>query len=112
MNRAVLNKQVNREMIDELKNNTHALLSFLQNHNDGTIVHVLERLGRLENGYSREPLLTLLNNQNENIRVLSVKNLAKMSDVSLLPVFVKYANDDESTEVRRESISAIGILRN
>src|SRR3989344_4282571 len=112
MNRAVLNKQVNREMIDELKNNTHALLSFLQNHNDGTIVHVLERLGRLENGYSREPLLTLLNNQNENIRVLSVKNLAKMSDVSLLPVFVKYANDDESTEVRRESISAIGRLRN
>jgi len=99
-------------MIDELKNNTQALLSFLQNQNDGTIVYVLEKLGRLENGYSREPLLNLLNNQNENIRALSVKNLAKMSDVSLLPVFVKYASKDESTEVRREAVSAIGRLRN
>ena len=112
MNRSLLGKQVNREMIDELKNNTQALLSFLQNQNDGTIVYVLEKLGRLENGYSREPLLNLLNNQNENIRALSVKNLAKMSDVSLLPVFVKYASKDESTEVRREAVSAIGRLRN
>jgi len=112
MNRSLLGKQVNREMIDELKNNTQALLSFLQNQNDGTIVYVLEKLGRLENGYSREPLLNLLNNQNENIRALSVKNLAKMSDVSLLPVFIKYASKDESTEVRREAVSAIGRLRN
>ena len=112
MNRSLLGKQVNREMIDELKNNTQALLSFLQNQNDGTIVYVLEKLGRLENGYSREPLLNLLNNQNENIRALSVKNLAKMSDISLLPVFVKYASKDESTEVRREAVSAIGRLRN
>jgi DNA modification methylase len=112
MNRAILSKQVNKEMIDELKNDTRALLSFLQNQNDGTIVYVLEKLGRLENGYSREPLLNLLNNQNENIRALSVKNLAKMSDVSLLPVFIKHASNDESTEVRREAVSAIGRLRN
>jgi len=112
MNRSLLNKQVNREMIDELKNDTQALLSFLQNQNNGTIVYVLEKLGRLKNGYSREPLLSLLNNQNENIRALSVKNLAKMSDVSLLPVFIKYASKDESTEVRREAVSAMGRLRN
>lgn len=112
MNRATLSKQVNKEMIDELKNNTQALLSFLQNQNDGTIVYVLEKLGHLENGYSKEPLLNLLNNQNENIRALAVKNLAKMSDISLLPVFVKYASKDESTEVRREAVSAVGRLRN
>lgn len=112
MNRSLLSKQVNKEMIDELKNDTQSLLSFLQNQNDGIIVYVLEKLGRLENGYSREPLLNLLNNQNENIRALSLKNLAKMSDISLLPVFVKYASNDESTEVRRESVSAIGRLRN
>jgi len=112
MNRLLLSKQVNKEMIDELKNDTQSLLSFLQNQNDGTIVCVLEKLGRLENGYSREPLLNLLNNQNENIRALSVKNLAKMSDISLLPVFVKYASQDQSTEVRREAVSAVGRLRN
>lgn len=108
----ILNRQINRDIIDKLKNNTQALSSFLQNQNDGTIVYVLEKLGRLENGYSRQPLLNLLNNTNENIRTLSIKNLAKMSDVSLLPIFIKYASADESTEVRREAVSAIGRLRN
>ncbi len=112
MNRSLLGKQVNKEVIDELKNNTQALLSFLQNQNDGTIVYALEKLGRLENGYSKEPLLSLLNNQNENIRTLSIKNLAKIGDVSLLPTFVKHAHSDQSTEVRRESVSAVGRLRN
>jgi DNA modification methylase len=112
MNRAILSKQVNKELIYELKNDTEVLLSFLQNQNDGTIVYVLEKLGRLENNYSREPLLNLLNNSNENIRSLAIKNLAKMSDVSLLLTFIKYASSDESTEVRRESVSAIGRLRN
>ncbi len=109
---AILNRQINRDMIDELKNNTQALLSFLQDQNDGTIVYVLEKLGRLENGYSRQPLLNLLSNINENIRTLSIKNLAKMSDISLLPVFIKYASTDKSTDVRREAVSAIGRLRN
>ncbi|OGZ74125.1 MAG: restriction endonuclease subunit M [Candidatus Staskawiczbacteria bacterium RIFCSPLOWO2_01_FULL_37_25b] len=112
MNRSLLGKQINRELIDGLKNDTKSLVSFLNNQNDGTIVYVLEKLGRLENGYSREPLLNLLNNKNENIRVLSIKNLAKMSDVSLLPIFIKHASSDESTEVRRESVSALGRLRN
>jgi len=112
MNRSLLSKQINKELIDELKNNTQVLLSFLQNQNDGTIVYALEKLGKLENGYSKEPLLSLLNNQNENIRTLSIKNLAKIGDVSLLPTFVKYARLDESTEVRRESVSAVGRLRN
>ena len=112
MNKATLTKQINRETIDGLKNNTQALLSFLQNQNNGTIVYALEKLGRLENGYSKGPLLSLLNNQNENIRALAIKNLAKIGDISLLPTFIKYARSDESTEVRRESISAVGRLRN
>ncbi len=112
MNRSAIGKQINREMIDGLKNDTKSLLSFLNDQNDGTIVYVLGKLGRLENGYSREPLLSLLGNKNENIRALSIKNLAKMSDLSLLPIFMKYASNDESTEVRREAVSAIGRLRN
>lgn len=112
MNKAMLSRQLNRETIDELKNDTQALLSFLQNQNNGTIVYTLGKLGRLENGFSKEPLVSLLNNQNENIRVLAIKNLAKIGDISLLSTFIKYACSDESTEVRRESVSAIGRLRN
>ena len=58
MNRSLLSKQINREQIDSLKNDTNALLSFLQDQNDGTLVYVLEKLGRLENGYSKQPLLS------------------------------------------------------
>lgn len=112
MNRSLLSKQINREQIYSLKNDTKALLSFLQDQNDGTIVYVLEKLGRLENGYSKQPLLNLLNNNNETIRSLAIKNLAKIGDVSLLDTFVNFAKQDESTEVRRESVSAIGRLRN
>lgn len=112
MNRPTLSKQINREQIDIIKNDTEALLSFLEDQNDGTIVYVLEKLGRLENGYSKQPLLNLLNNKNETIRSLAIKNLAKIGDVSLLDTFVNFAKKDESTEVRRESVSAIGRLRN
>ena len=67
MNRNVMDIQINRENIDELKNDTRALGSFLQKQNDGMIVRVLEKMGRLENGHSRKPLLDLLGNANENI---------------------------------------------
>jgi HEAT repeat protein len=112
MNRAMLSKKVTKDLIDELKNDTKAFASFLQNQNNGAIIYILERLGRLENGYSREPLLNLLNNSNEKIRSLAIKNLAKIGDASLLPTFIKYASSDESSAVRREAVSAIGRMRN
>lgn len=112
MHRTILSVQADEGLIDDLKSNTQDLSSFLQNQNDGTIVYVLEKMGRLENGYSKKPLLDLLNSKNENIRSLALKNLAKIGDISLLSVFVKHANLDQSTDVRRESVSAIGRLRN
>lgn len=112
MNRAILSQKINGELIDRLKDDPSAFLYFLQNQNDGTIIYILEKLGRLENGYSKEPLQNLLNHSNENIRALSIKNLAKIKDINLLPTFIKYASTDESTIVRREAVSAIGRLRN
>jgi len=112
MNRAILSQKINRELIDRLKNDPKAFSTFIQNQKDGIIIYVLEKLGRLENGYSKEPLLNLLNHVNENVRALSIKNLAKLEDINLLSTFIKYANADESTSVRREAVSAIGRLRN
>jgi len=112
MNRAILSQQINGAVIERLKNDPSMFSSFLQNQNDRTIIFVLEKLGRLENGYSKEPLLNLLHHSNENVRALTIKNLAKLEEVSLLPIFVKFASNDESTSVRREAVSAIGRLRN
>ncbi len=111
MNRTIFSKQINSELLEELKNNPKTFTDFLQNQNNGVIVYTLEKLGRLVNGHSREPLLYLLNNTDENIRSLAIKNLAKISDLSLLLIFSKYASSDKSTIVRRESVSAIGRLR-
>ncbi len=61
MNRAILSQQINGEIIERLKNNPQDFSSFLQKQNDGTIIYVLEKLGRLENRYSKQPLLNLLN---------------------------------------------------
>lgn len=111
MNRSRLSRQINREQIDSLKNDTQSFLSFLHGQKDGTIVYVLEKLGKLENGNSKQPLLNLLDNNNDTIRLLAIKNLAKIKDPSLLDDFARLARQDKSTKVRRESISAIGRLR-
>ena len=72
MNKAMLSKQINGELIDQLKDDSRALLSFLQNQSDRTVIYALEKLGRLKNGNSREPLLSLLNSPNEIVRVLAI----------------------------------------
>ena len=112
MNRALLIDQINEDFLERLKNDPDYFTSIAHNTNDSSILFILERLGRLENKKCKEPLLSLLNNSNDNIRALSLKNLAKLSDVSLLSVFYSFATEDESTAVRREAVSAIGRLRN
>lgn len=107
-----LDKQVDKGFIASLKNDSGSLQKFLQNANDSTIIYMLEKLGRLENEASKSALLSLLQRQNETIRSLAMKNLAKLCDVSLLETFLDHAKNDTSTEVRRESVSAIGRLRN
>ena len=111
MNKSVLQTKFDSRGIENIKNDAGVMSSFLQTSNDGAIVYVLGKLGRFENNDNKKPLLDLLKNTNESIRSLAIKNLAKMGDISLLDTFYKFAQQDESTEVRRESVSAIGRLR-
>lgn len=103
---------MDKGQIDSLKNSAKSFSKFLQTQNDSAVVFVLEKLGKLGNDHSKQPLLSLLSNGNKKIRRLAIKNLAKIGDISLLDVFFNFAIQDKNTEVRREAVSAIGRLRN
>ena len=111
MSRASINKKIDIFTIDELKNNSHEFFAFIKNQNNGVISYVLKKLGKLENNNLQEPLIKLYNKSDEKIRSLSIKNLAKIRDSTLTNFFVKCANTDKSTEVKREAVSAIGRMR-
>ena len=112
MSKSIVNKAISINFIKELKNDSDTFSSFLQGQNNSTIIYVLGKMGRMENSSSKTPLLGLLENPDNNIRVLAIKNLAKIGDAGLLPVFEQYARNDSSTSVRREAVSAIGRMRN
>lgn len=101
-----------KDQIDYLKKDENAFLYFTQNQNDGVIVHVLGKLGKLSDDCIRKPLLELLQSSNPAIRTLAIKNLAKLSDTSLIDTFIDQGKNDQSAEVRKESVSAIGRLKN
>ena len=111
LQQSINTKRITRQQIDSLKDDPKAFSSFLQGQNESNIIYTLEKLGRLENRYSKRPLLSLLKSSNKTIRSLVAKNLAKIRDISLLDTFVHFAKQDTSTEVRREFVSAIGRLR-
>lgn len=112
MNKSLLSQQITKETINEFKNNVKLFSAFLQDQNDSSIIYVLEKLGKLKNRYHKTPLLNLLSHTNPIIRSLAIKNLAKIDDLSLLDIFFHCAKQDQSTDVRREAVSAIGRLRN
>ena len=103
---------IRKQHIDALKNDSGALLSFFQSRADGEIAYALRKFGRLENDHAKRPLLHLLNtSKSAKVRTLAIANLAKLGDVGLLDTFARLAEQDDNTEVRRESVSAIGRLR-
>ena len=72
----------------------------------------LEKLGRLPDDFADEAtLLSMLDHPSKKVQALAVKNLAKLSKVSLIDTFVGLIHSDKSTEVKREAAAAIGRLR-
>lgn len=107
MNKVLIDKQ----FIENIKYDTKKFWSFIQEQNEGSVVYLLNKIGRLDNNFNKNPLVFLLKNPNENVRMLAIKNLAKFEDISFLSTFFAIAKEDTSTIVRREAVSAIGRLR-
>lgn len=87
------------------------IFSVCPNSNVRGIIKNLDRLGRLDSNFDAKSLLDLLKHENEKVRSLAVKNLAKIGNPELLNIFVDLVEKEESSAVRREAISAIGRLR-
>ena len=94
------------------KNSPEKIYELTLKNNYGALIKLLNRLGRIPADFDKKPLLNLLKHNNERIRCLAVKNLAKLGDSSLVNVFINIVEKDNGSSVRREAVSAIGRLRN
>jgi len=94
------------------KNSPEKIYELTLKNNYGALIRLLNRLGRIPADFDKKPLVNLLKHDNETIRGLAVKNLAKLEDSSLVNMFINIVEKDSSSSVRREAISAIGRLRN
>ena len=85
--------------------NENSLSNLISNSKNGDLVKILNKLGRLSDDFDHKPLIGLLGHDSDKVRTLAVKNLAKLSNSSLLNVYVDLIQNDESSTVRREAAS-------
>ena len=71
----------------------------------------LEHLGKLPQDFDGNSLFPLLWYPNENVRLLAVKTLGKLTSLKYLTMLSLIAYQDKSTMVRREAVSSIGRMR-
>ena len=103
-----------KKYINDLKvNNPLELSRILQVSQDpNNLKFVLSNLGSLPNNFNEKSLLPLIKHSDSDIRLLTVKNLGKLSKKKYLDLFTEVAKNDSNSMVRREAVSAIGRLRN
>lgn len=105
---------MSKEEIFDLKNSGNGFLKELvikNINNKAFIINILKNLGKLPDNFDGEWLLQLLGNKNRNIRLLSVKNIGKLTNEKYLTILNNVAKNDEDTNVKREAISSIGRMR-
>lgn len=99
-------------MKESMNTESNEIYKLFSENNNGKLIKVLDKLGKLSDNFDNNSLVYLLEHENEKIRCLAVKNLAKTEDVSLKNTYIKLINNDSSSVVKREAASAIGRLRN
>ncbi len=75
------------------------------------LIATLEQVGRLDETTDPNIFLPLTEHPADEVRLLAVKNLAKLRNRALLEFYAQRACEEPSTLVRREWVSAIGRLR-
>lgn len=77
----------------------------------GTIVYILENLGRLPKDFDGSWLPDLLEHKNKHVRLCAVKTIGKLKNKTFIPYLEKIALQDNVTDIRREAVSSIGRQR-
>ena len=102
-----------KEYISEIKQQGNGAMMSLVNSidNEKNILFVLNNLGRLPEGFDDSWIKDLLTSENDKIRLNSIKNIGKTSNVSNLKTLYQISINDPSTAVRREAVSSIGRMK-
>lgn len=80
-------------------------------NSEQTLRFVLDNLGRLPPNFDPNPFLNLLKHEYPKVRLLAVKNLGKLKEVTLLDAISEFAMGEPNTTARREAVSTIGRMR-
>ena len=109
----VKKSKVDDQSILDLKHDELSFTSFVRSSDEKSLVSVLGRLGRLNVSNSNliPSLVELLKHRSVAVRVAAAHNLGKFGDDSLICELLPYIAADQSTNVRREVVSAIGRMR-
>ena len=97
---------------DLVKTGNGDLADFVGQQSNGKgILSILENLGYLPANFDPQFLLDLVDSENPKIRLLAIKNLAKLNRIDFLTIFWDAFRKETDTTTRREIVSAIGRLR-
>lgn len=97
---------------DLVKNGNGDLADLVGKQSNGKgILSILENLGYLPADFDAQFLLDLVDSENPKIRLLAIKNLAKLNRIEFLTIFWDAFRKETDTTTRREIVSAIGRLR-
>ena len=103
-----------KEFIEERKwarDSQFFIKTLAPQNSEQSLRFVLEKLGRLPSDFDPNPFLNLLKHEYPNVRLLAVKNLGKLKDVTLLDAISEFAMGEPNTTARREAVSTIGRMR-
>lgn len=104
---------LSKEEIEHIKGLGEEAISktILNLKQNGDLLYFLDHLGRLEDDYTGDWLIELLDHQNDQVRCSAVKNLGKIRNNKHVDRLLKIARCDKNSMIRREAISSIGRLR-